>query len=193
MRALAITLILALAACERQDAAPQNVQRVELDSSGSRPAPPDPSPDTSAARWTVSDDGQAIRFGNAEEAPLMSLACDVEAEPPQLVIIRHARAYPGQGALFPVIGNGMTSRFLVDAVLADGEWHWEARLPADDPQLEVFGGTRDLIATLPGRGMLEIEGSRITGEFVEWCRAGGTPDAVESDIPEDEAEGEPEA
>lgn len=186
MRAAAFILLLALSACQRQEPAPEAVQRVELDTTGTRPAMAEPSPDTTAARWTVSDDGQAIRFGNADEPPLMTLACDIEAAPPQFVIIRHARAYPGQGALFPVLGNGMNSRFLVDAVLADGEWHWEARLPADDPQLEVFSGTRDLIATLPGRGMLEIPGGRITGEFLEWCRAGGTPDPVESEEDDEE-------
>ena len=80
---------------------------------------------------------------------------------------------PGQTALFPIYGNGVRSRFLADATLADEEWRWEARLPASSPQLDVFAGPRQLIATLPGKGMLEIEGSRIPGEFVEWCRAGG--------------------
>jgi len=76
-------------------------------------------------------------------------------------------------ALFPVLGNGMISRFQIDAVLHDGEWRWEGTLPAADPQLEVFTGPRELQATLPGGGSLVIEGSRIPGEFVEWCRAGG--------------------
>ena len=58
----------------------------------------------------------------------------------------------------------------------EAEWHWEARLPAEDPQLEVFTGTREIIATLPGRGTLEIGGGRIPGEFVDWCRAGGKPE-----------------
>lgn len=115
----------------------------------------------------------------------MTLACDVDSVPPELIIIRHARAFPGQTALFPVLGNGMSSRFPVDATLDDGEWHWEARLLADDPQLDVFSGTRDITATLPGRGMLEIGGGRITGEFLEWCRAGGIPDPVESDTPDE--------
>ncbi|MFB0610847.1 hypothetical protein [Aurantiacibacter poecillastricola] len=185
--ALAFTAM-AVTACERQPAArQQGVQRVSLDDAGKRQAGAEPSPDTSQAVWQVSEDGQAIRYGDRGADPLLTLACDVDEEPPQLVIIRHARAYPGQGALFPVIGNGINSRFLVDAALADGEWHWEARLPADDPQLEVFSGTRDITATLPGRGTLEIEGTRITGEFLEWCQAGGRPEPVESDLPEEDA------
>lgn len=180
--------LLALAACEQQPAVPQEgVQRVVLDEAGPRQAVADPSPDTSAAHWSVSDDGQAIRFGTGGEAPLLTLGCEVEAAPPQFVIIRHARALPGQGALFPVLGNGMSSRFLVDATLGEDGWHWEARLPAEDPQLDVFAGNRDLIATLPGRGMLEIGGSRIPGEFLEWCRAGGRPEPVETeDAPSEE-------
>ncbi len=131
------------------------------------------SPDTSEAFWSVDEDGQAILFGNEGEPPLMSIACRLDANPPQLAIIRHAAARPGLSALFPVIGNGMRSRFLVDAKLSEGEWRWEGTLPADDPQLDVFTGTRDITATLPGRGMLEIAGSRIPGEFVNWCRTGG--------------------
>ncbi len=177
-----LLLSLTLGACDRPAPLPQgSVQRVALEEAGQRQAMAEMSPDTSAASWTVATDGQAIRFGNRDEPPLLTLACDVDATPPQLVIIRHARAFPGQSALFPVLGNGMSSRFLVDAKLADGEWHWEGRLPADDPQLDVFSGTRDITATLPGRGMLEIGGGRITGEFLEWCRAGGRPDPVESE------------
>lgn len=179
-----LAILVMLSACDRPD--PQahgSVQRVQLQGSGQRAPTAEISPDTSAANWTVSQDGQAIRFGNTGETPLLTLACDLEAEPIEFVVIRHARAFPGQGALFPVIGNGINSRFLADAVLADGEWHWEARVPADDPQLEVFSGRRDLIATLPGHGTLEIPGGRITGEFLDWCRTGGTPDPVEIDAP----------
>lgn len=191
-RALPIVLLpLTLAACERQAEVPLqqgDVQRVELEETGQRAAVADPSPDTDEAGWTVSDNGHAIRFGNMGEPPFLTLACDLDANPTQFVIIRHARAYPGQSALFPILGNGVSSRFLADTVLADGEWHWEARLPADDPQLDVFSGTRDLIATLPGRGTLEIGGGRITGEFLEWCRAGGAPEAIESDAPDETTE-----
>lgn len=186
-----LLLALSLAGCDRPAPLPQSdVKRVVLPESGQRQAMAEESPDTSRAAWAVSENGQAIRFGNAGATPFMTLACDVDSAPPELIIIRHARAFPGQSALFPVLGNGMSSRFLVDATLDDGEWHWEARLPADDPQLEVFSGTRDITATLPGRGMLEIRGGRITGEFLEWCRAGGMPDPVESETPEEsEAEG----
>lgn len=180
---------LALTACSQEADEPQgdvqedvsgNVQRVSLGKAARRQAEADPSPDTSAGFWSVSDNGQSIGFGDEGEAPLMSLACDVSVTPSQISVIRHARALPGQGALFPVIGNGMTSRFAVDATLGDDGWHWEANLPAQSAKFEVFAGPRDLIATLPGRGSLEIGGSRIPGEFLDWCRAGGVAAPVEN-------------
>lgn len=182
-------LLILLAACDRQAEVPrEDVQRVSLEGMEARQAEADPSPDTSAASWSVAANGQAIRFGNEDEPPLLTLACVLDAEPPEMVIIRHARALPGQEALFPVLGNGMTSRFMVDARLSESEWHWEARLPASDPQLDVFAGPRDLVATLPGRGTLEIAGSRIPGEFLEWCRVGGETPQVENDPEEAVAE-----
>jgi len=155
-----------------------------MEEAAPRAARADPSPDTSDAFWTVAESGVAIRFGNSDEEPLLTLGCDLQADPIEFVIIRHAEALPDQSALFPFVGNGMRSRFLADTTLANGEWRWEARLPAGDPQLDVFAGTRDLTATLPGRGMLEIAGSRIPGEFVEWCRAGGLSAEVENDSEE---------
>jgi len=143
------------------------------------PAAPLGSPDTRGARWQVSADGQAIDFGQAGEQPLLTLACQVRGNPPQLRIIRHVAARPGEKALFPVLGTG-NSRFKVDATLHDGEWRWEGALPASDPLFDVFETTGKLEATLPGGGSLMIEGSRIPGEFVRWCRAGGktAPPAV---------------
>lgn len=185
MRYALLLLLILLTACDRQDEpAREDIQRVSLEDMAPRQAQADPSPDTSAASWSVAENGQAIRFGNVGEPPLLTLSCSLDGQPPQLVIIRHARALPGQGALFPVMGNGMTSRFMVDATLGENEWHWEARLPASDPQLDVFAGPRDIVATLPGRGSLEIAGSRIPGEFLEWCRLGGRASPVEEEAVE---------
>ena len=158
--------------------------RISLDDTGPRTASAISSPDTSLASWSVAEDGQAIHFGDDGEDPLLTLACDLRAEEPLFEIIRHAKALPGQSALFPFIGNGMRSRFMADAALDDGEWRWEATLAADDPQLNVFAGQRDFTATLPGHGMLEIGGSRIPGEFLEWCRSGGENTVVEAPEPE---------
>lgn len=137
------------------------------------PAEPLPSPDTGGARWTVAANGQAVDFGPPGGQPMLTLACDLRESPARLRIVRHVAARPGEKALLPVIGNGTISRFMADATLSEGEWRWEAVLPASDPMLDVFTGPRELEATLPGGGSLLIEGSRIPGEFVDWCRAGG--------------------
>lgn len=170
---LQLVSLLLLAACGNGGDAPMQAQRISLEDARARVEEPLLSPDTKGARWTVTPDAQAIDFGRPGGDPWLTLACDVRQAPATLRIIRHVDARPGQKALFPVLGNGTISRFKVDAALHEGEWRWEGVLPARDPQLDVFTGTQDLEATLPGGGTLLIEGSRIPGEFVNWCRAGG--------------------
>ena len=174
--ALALTLL--LAACGERG---EPVQRVELRDDGSaRPQVMGRSPDTSQARWVVwtgvdhdhvmpGRSVMLLHYGNDGEPPLLTLACD-PAAPATLTIIRHAPALPGQTALFPVIGNGERSRFPVDATRLDGQWHWQATLPVSDSRWNVFSGSRQLLATLPGGGTLDIAGSRMPGAFVAWCR-----------------------
>ncbi len=172
MRVATLLPLLLLAACDRAEP-PTGVQRIDLDDARPDIEQPLPSPDTENAAWTVAKNGQSIDFGNADEKPWLSLACRVRADPPTVKIIRHVKVRPGEKALFPVIGNGTISRFKVDAKLEDGEWRWEGEVPADDALLEVFTGRREIEATLPGAGSLIIPGSRIPGEFIDWCRKGG--------------------
>ncbi len=176
--AAALTLTLLLAACGERG---EPVQRVELPEGGTvLPVVLPQSPDTSEAVWLVAvgvDHDHIVRgasvmvlnYGNRDESPLLTLACNPVA-PATLTIIRHAPALPGQTALFPVIGNGMRSRFPVDAAKLDGTWHWQATLPVEDSRWDVFTGSRQLLATLPGGGMLDIAGSRMPGAFIAWCR-----------------------
>jgi hypothetical protein len=176
----------ALAACGDEPEAPMQAQRVSFDEARARVAEPLPSPDTRAATWSVSGDRRAIDFGPPGGAPLLTLACNLRETPATLTLVRHVPSRPGQKALLPVIGNGTISRFKVDAALSEGEWRWEGRFPATDPQLDVFTGPRELEATLPGGGTLQIAGSRIPGEFVNWCRAGGRvqrAEAAENETP----------
>lgn len=162
-----------LAACGQSEEAPVQAQRFSLDAARHVPDAPSQSPDTKGAAWAVSGSGQAIGFGPPGGAPLLTLACELREAPARLRIVRHVQAGPGQKALFPVMGNGTISRFKLDATLHEGEWRWEGALTASDPLLDVFTGPRELQATLPGGGTLLIEGSRVPGEFVNWCRAGG--------------------
>ena len=153
----------------------QRISLADVRSGGEQPLP---SPDTKGANWAVSANGQAVDFGQPGARPYLTLACSVKAGQPQLTVIRHAPARPGEKALFPVIGNATISRFKVDATLAGGEWRWQGTLPADDPLLEVFEGAHAIEATLPGGGTLKIGGSGVPGQFVTWCRDGGKAPAV---------------
>jgi len=170
---------LVLAACGDSGESGQ-AQRISLDDASYTATEPLLSPDTKSAVWTVAENGRSIDFGVSGQLPFLTLACALRESPVQLRLIRHVTARPGEKALFPVIGNGTISRFKIDAVLADKEWRWEAALPASDPSLDVFTGPRELEATLPGGGSVLIPGSRIPGEFVEWCRAGGRVQQVEA-------------
>lgn len=179
VKRIAVPLLLtALTACGQDE--PQQAQRVSLDEARHVPAAPIASPDTKAAGWAVSQNGQAIRFGNPGQPPLLTLECRLRDNPVGLRIVRHTAARPGEKALFPVIGNGLISRFKLDGTLRDDEWRWEGTLPASDPLLDVFIRGGKLEATLPGGGSLQIEASRIPGEFVTWCRAGGKVQRVEA-------------
>jgi hypothetical protein len=173
------SLSLTLAACGGSEPSGK-AQRISLDDA--RHVAPEPllSPDTKGGTWTVAANGRSIDFGVEGQPPFLTIACALRETPVQIRLIRHVVARPGEKALFPVIGNGMISRFKIDAALAEGEWRWEAALPATEPSLDVFNGPRELEATLPGGGSLIIPGSRIPGEFVSWCRAGGRVQQVEA-------------
>lgn len=173
-RLLATLLPLLLAACQQQPASSE-----ERTASTQSPKPqelPLPSPDTGMAGWTVTANGKGIAFGNPGADPWLTLDCRLSPDqPPEFAVIRHASALPGQTALFAVMGNGHVSRLNAAAVLADGEWRWEASLPAADPAWDLFIGSGDMRATLPGKGAIEIPPNPVPGEFVSWCRAGGRP------------------
>ena len=187
-----IASLICLTACQGEEE-PVQAQRFSLDAARHVPAAPLSSPDTAGAAWSVTANAQAIEFVRPGTPPLLTLACDLRKTPAQLRIARHVAARPGEKALLPVIGNGTISRFKVDATLAGGEWRWEGALPASDPSLDVFTGPRELEATLPGGGSLLIAGSRIPGEFVNWCRAGGRVQRVEAAEAADAPPAEPPA
>lgn len=185
-RLLAITALAAqLASCGREDDTPVQSQRIALDRPVAAQAEFTPAPDTEGADWHISVDGRGISWGKTGDAPLLSLECVLSGdEPPQIEITRHAPAPPGARAFFAVLGNGVNARLKVDAKLSDNEWRWEGSYPADAALLDVFTGPRNITATLPGGGMLQIDGSDLPQQFVTWCRNDGREQALEA---EDEA------
>lgn len=173
---LACTATLALSACGSGDDAPaatRDGQRVNFADVQRRATTPLPSPDTTSAVWTVAKNGQSIHFANPGKKPLLTLMCNLRERPTKIAVSRHVPAQPGQSALFPVIGNGTISRLPVDAALEANEWQWRGIYLSTDERLDVFTGSGAVEATLPGGGTLVIKGSRMPGEFIRWCRAGG--------------------
>src|SRR5690606_59646 len=77
----ALTLLALLAACGSGEQEPVEAQRFSLEAVRRMPPEPLLSPDTKAASWTVTADGQAIDFGLTGEKPMMTLACDLRAAP----------------------------------------------------------------------------------------------------------------
>lgn len=174
MAYLRFTTVLAtilLAACGQK----QQVQRLDFDNlKGTAAFGITPSPNIIGAMWTIAPDGKGIRFGLDADKPYLSLTCKLAKNtPPALAIVRHAQSEPGAKALFAVIGNGVVSRMNLDAELSAGGWQWGAVYPADAPQFDAFTGPRDIEATLPGAGMVQMAGSALPREFIEWCRQGG--------------------
>jgi hypothetical protein len=177
--------VLMLAACDRPA-----VERIELaDSEPIDLLAPIASPDTEGANWQVTTNQRGIVFTLPDAKPLLTLGCETPDNQPQVRLVRHAPAQPGAKALFAVLGNGTVSRFNLDAKLAANEWRWEGVYSAEAPQLQVFTGPRDIEATLPGGGTLQIAGSAMPREFLTWCRTS----SIGETVPEPTGAGEVEA
>lgn len=176
-RPIAATLLLLVAACEPSQPDPAAVERIDLDAPVERePKPNGGLPDAAGAGWEVAPDGRSLRYANPAGEPLLSLACLLPAdEPARIKLVQFAPAPPGARAMFAVVGNGMVARVMMDAELADNRWRWEGSVPADAPKLDVLTGDREIIATMPGGGEIEMAASPLPRELVNWCRAQGAP------------------
>lgn len=167
----------ALAGC-KPPAADDYVARVTLDKARSYASEPLPSPDTEGALWAESDRPGRILYGKPGEAPLMALACEDGGEAGKRIhITRFAAADPEAKAVLALIGNGHVSRFHVDATWNGRAWLWEGYVAADDPDLEVLTGPRQVEATVPGAGSLDLNSSERPRHLIETCLGEIPPDA----------------
>lgn len=164
--------LLALAACGQQT----QVERIDLEEVETRAQLAlTPSTDSENASWQMAPDGLGILYGPNPQAPYLSLTCQLtKGAEPKVAVIHHAHADPGAKALFAVLGSLATVRLKLDARQSENGWRWEGTYPADAPELAAFAGPRGFEATMPGAGMLKASGSSLPGEFVGWCRKGGT-------------------
>lgn len=156
---------------------------------------PLPSPDTTGAVWALSEANEnRILYGIPREPALLMLEC-LTGSAPTLQITRISPADEGAGAMLALVGNGHIGRVRVDATLVSGRYFWVGEELAVSDVWEPLAGVRELIATVPGGGTVEMHPSTLPGALIEDCRAGVPFDpGVLGDVEEDEElAAEPEA
>ncbi|MCR2833203.1 hypothetical protein [Parerythrobacter lacustris] len=138
------------------------------------PSVPIDSPDTTTAIWSPGKTANRLLYGSPGRPPLLVLVCLGERGRSNVTITRFVEADPEAGAIMALIGNGHRARLPIASVWNGRGWLWEARYPAELPDLDVFTGQRAIDLTLPGAGKLVLNPSPLPGRLVERCR--GEPD-----------------
>jgi len=189
LRTIAFLPLLALAACKPPPTDADMIREVELENFASAPLP---SPDATGALWAVSQrsEGRLI-YGVPSNPALISIEC-TDAAVPAIRITRHSPADEGAGAMLAMVGNGHIGRLAVDAMRVTGRYFWVGEEPAASDVWEPLAGSRELIATVPGAGTVELRASPLPGALIEACRAGEPFDPASLDEPK-EPEEEPSA
>jgi hypothetical protein len=165
---LAAATLFALASC-KPPAADEYVARVGLEAK-SGPSEPLLSPDTAEAQWVASREPGRIIYGNPGEPPLLALACIANGRSAQIAYERIVDADPNAKAILALIGNSHVTRLFVDAEKTGDDWRWRGATRADDPALEVLTGPRQVEATVPGAGSVNLNPSSLPRELINRCR-----------------------
>ncbi|KUO58166.1 MAG: hypothetical protein APF78_07125 [Sphingomonadales bacterium BRH_c3] len=145
------------------------------------PSEPIDSPDTEGAIWADSAVPARIIYGIAGEPSLISLGCIEAQGVPTIRLTRYAQADANAKAFAALIGNGHISRIPIDATEVDGEWLWQAELPASDPDWEVLTGRREVAVTIPGAGRVVLNPSPRPGVLIESCIASAPAETISGD------------
>lgn len=142
---------------------------------------PLPSPDTTGAVWAVSQNAEErLIYGVPSEPALMALECTNRS----IRITRNSPADEGAGAMLALVGNGHIGRLPVDATMVNGRSFWVGSEPAMSDVWEPLAGSRELIATVPGAGTVELHPSPLPRALIEACMAGEPFDPDTIDKPE---------
>ncbi|MEO1221565.1 MAG: hypothetical protein AAFY42_09490 [Pseudomonadota bacterium] len=171
MRRFPFIALLALAAC-KPPPTDADMLRDMPETEPTFASAPLPSPITEGAMWALSQrtEGRLI-YGVPGEAALLSLECDTTATP-TLRLTRTSPADEGAGALLALVGNGHIGRIMVDATEVSGGTYWVGEAAALDEVWEPLAGPRELIATVPGGGTVNIDPSPLPRFLIEACRRG---------------------
>lgn len=168
VRNLPAMMILALTACKppaTDDMAARGAKPERV-----APSAPIDSPDTENAVWADSRQPGRILYGNPGEPPLIALSCNREGATAEFQITRFVEADAEASALMAMIGNGHMARMPVEAEWNDRVWLWQGRYAADNPDLDVLSGPRQVELTIPGAGSVILNPSQRPGQLLDQCR-----------------------
>ena len=129
------------------------------------------SPPSEGALWAESEPGRII-YGQPGQPIQLALACEAD----QLTITRFAPADDGAGALLALVGNGDIGRLEVDPVEVRGQSVWQGQAAATSEVWDPLTGPRQLIATVPGGGMVTMNPSLLPMILVAECRGEPIPE-----------------
>lgn len=136
------------------------------------PSAPMDSPDTATALWMPSQSTpDRIIYGNPGEPVLLALECARRDQAaPVIRISRYAPADKDAGALLALIGNGAIGRLEVDATETGKRRIWQGEAEADNIGWEPLNGPREITATVPGAGLVQLNPSPLPMQFLDECR-----------------------
>ncbi|MEL7197679.1 MAG: hypothetical protein AAGL10_05115 [Pseudomonadota bacterium] len=178
-----IAIILAIAGCKPPPG----------DAGMSREAPEDepvfastplPSPDTQDAIWASSSESEdRVVYGVPYNPALMTLECVGTSGDPLVEITRMAPADEGAQALLALVGNGAIGRIEVDASEVGSRIVWRGTVSPAHRDMEPLKGPRNVTATIPGAGMVELNPSTVPAAFLDACEKGTAFVAIGEDNP----------
>jgi len=145
-------------------------QRGDVISGREGPMAPIESPETEDAVWATGNRAERLLYGKPGGSPLLALECTSEEDVRLIKITRFVAADAEAKALMALIGNGHAARLPVDAQWNGRVWLWEGSFRADDPDLSVFSGPRQIELTIPGAGSVVLNPSARPGRLLENCR-----------------------
>lgn len=134
------------------------------------PSAPIESPVTENAVWADSQQPARILYGQPGERPLLAMSCNRNGEQREIQITRFVEADAEASALMAMIGNGHMARMPVEAEWNDRVWLWQGRYAADNPDLDVLSGPRQVELTIPGAGSVILNPSQRPGQLLDQCR-----------------------
>lgn len=169
VRIIAATTLLALAAC-KPPATDEMADRGAKPENLLAPTAPIDSPDTEGALWANSSQSGRILYGKPGQPPLVAVSCNRAGERRELQITRFVVADAEASALMAMIGNGHMARMPVEAEWNDRVWLWQGRYAADNPDLDVLSGPRQVELTIPGAGSVILNPSERPGQLLDQCR-----------------------